>query len=183
MLKVIASTICGLLLCTLNACGGESPKPKPLGATSSPSSPSAQPTITDAVKQKNKAGVRAAVEAFVAAWNHAATTGETAGLESMSTRSCDLCMGAIKTAQDTYAAGGSYGNADWSVRAYDFRGFEGGTAYVEVTVDTEPNTYVPSAGASPLTSQGRKGELHFLQLRWDANKGWRVAALDPRVEP
>jgi len=183
MLKVIASTICALLLCTLSACGGDSPKPKPLASDSASSTPTTAPTIPSSVKQKNKAGVRAAVEAFVAAWNHAAATGETGPLEAISTQSCDLCTGAIKTAHDTYAAGGSYGDADWIVRKYHFKGFEAGTAYVELTVDTKPNTYIPSTGASPQTSQGRKGELHFLQLRWDSEQGWRVTALDPRVEP
>jgi len=180
MLKVIASTICGLLLCTLNACGGESPKPKPLGATSSPSRPSAQPTIPDAVKQKNKAGVKAAVEAFVAAWNHAAATGETEPLEAISTPDCDMCLAAKKTAEKTYSAGGYFKNADWTIRNYRFMGFESEVAYVEIQVDTGPNSFVASANASPKAYLGTENELHFVRLRWKPATGWVVVALDPK---
>ena len=183
MLKVIASTICGLLLCTLNACGGESPKPKPLGATSSPSRPSAQPTIPDAVKQKNKAGVKAAVEAFVAAWNHAAATGETEPLEAISTKDCVKCVAAAKVARETYARGGRYVGTDWSINRYQFKGFENEIGYVELYVSVSPNTYVASSGASPQHKTGGKNLIHFLQLAWSENAGWRVIALDPEIQP
>ena len=183
MLKVIASTICGLLLCTLNACGGESPKPKPLGATSSPSSPSAQPTITDAVKQKNKAGVKAAVEAFVAAWNHAAATGETEPLEAISTKDCVKCVAAAKVVIDTYQAGGRFENADWLINEVKFKGIENKIAYVELMVQVKPNSYIASAGASPEPQPGNRNYMHFLQLRWIEGAGWNVIALDPEYSP
>lgn len=183
MLKVIASTICALLLCTISACGGDSPKPKPLASDSASSTLTTAPTIPGSVKQKNKAGVRAAVEAFVAAWNHAAATGETGPLEAISTPECLKCVAAAKVARETYARGGRYVDTDWSVNKYRLKGFENEIGYVELYVNVSPNSYVASDGASPQHKTGGKNLIHFLQLAWTENAGWRVIALDPELNP
>lgn len=180
-LASILSTMC--LLYAATGCG-ESPKPIPLGSESTKptaSSPSsAVPSLPPEARQKNEAGVKATVEAFVAAWNLAAGTGDTRPLTALSMAECKKCSAAAETARETYAAGGRYENSQWKIGMFTLKGIQDNVAYVELLIDTSPNTYLPSASASPQHFPGSTNYPHFLRLEWLRSGQWQVLALDPR---
>lgn len=180
-LASILSTMC--LLYAATGCG-ESPKPIPLGSESTKptaSSPSsAVPSLPPEARQKNEAGVKATVEAFVAAWNLAAGTGETTMLKNLSTSSCLKCIGAARAAEKTYSSGGRFEDSDWRISQFNFKGIEGNTAFVELLIDVAASSYYPDASSSPESYPEVVGEIHFLQLEWNQEHHWRISMLDPK---
>lgn len=182
MLKLTATAIClALALTGIAGCGKKSPEPKPLDQTSATDSgqPTPPPTLPPEVRQRNEAGVKATVEAFVEAWNYAANTGQTERLEELFTGSCLKCIGAVRTAHKTYANGGRFENSDWKIDRFVFKGFEEGTAFVEIYVSYGASRYLASANASPEAYPPGDNVIHFVQLEWHRTKGWLVKALDP----
>jgi hypothetical protein len=182
MFERLAVTLCAVaLLFGASACGKESVKPKPLDSSSESSSPteSAAPSLPPEALQKNEAGVKATVRAFAEAKGHAGNTGETSQFEALYTSECTLCAGATKAVKDTYNSGGRYINAGWTIQAIKVKGIEDDLAFVELTVDTQDNQWIPKADAQPRSFPGRKGYPEFLQLRWVGSEQWKVAAWNP----
>lgn len=184
MILRLASILCTMCLLYAATGCGESPKPKPLGSgstdptASSPTAPA--PSLSPEARQKNEAGVKATVEAFVKAKEHAGNTGDTGPFESMYTSECTLCQGATAAVAETYSAGGRYINAGWTIRTLKVNAIEGDLAYVQLTVDTQDNQWVPRSGASPKIFKGKKDYPEFLQLRWMRSGQWKVAAWNPK---
>jgi len=184
MLKLTATAIClALALTGIAGCGNKSPEPKPLEQTSATDSaqPTSPPTLPPEVRQKNEAGVKATVEAFVEARNFAGRTGDTSAFDALFTRECNKCIGTSRIIQKTYNSGGYFRGADWVKKKMVFKGFENGVAFVELFVDTTPNSYKASGSSEVEKYDGSTNFIHFLQLTWGPDNQWRVSALDPEI--
>jgi hypothetical protein len=181
MRGLAAAVLAGLLA---SGCGG-SPEPGQLPAPERSSTPSASatpapPVMPKAAKAKTRAGAESAVRFFLSSMEYAGKSGDISAFQRSYTRECTRCSAIARGIRDTYANGGSITGGGWRPTQLRFYAIRNNVAYIDATVDYEPQTWIRASDAPKLTSPARKGVLKPFQLVW-RDETWRVGALDPQL--
>lgn len=174
-----ALTALGVLL--LAGCGGNpeaSPPPTP-SATASPSaSPSAEPPeMPAAAKVDGRRGTEAFVRYYVELINFAGSSGQTRPLLQSSADDCVKCRDLASGIDEIYASGGRIVGGGWTVADLRHYGRTQGRYFVDVVIDSSPQTLERADGTSQ-SFPGAQNRLRAFVL--ERKQGtWIVSELDP----
>lgn len=170
----VTALVAGVLAVgVLGGCGG-TPDAAPPPSSSAPPSASATPTapvMPDAARQNTKAGAVAFVKFYIAAFNHAQTTGDVSTLKTLGAKQCVSCNAVLRAIRRTYSAGGHSVGGDWIVEGQESRLSVGKMRAVYIAGHFEPSTNYTGAHGQPSHLKGAKIIASFFVRFSD---GWKV---------
>ncbi|GAB3992118.1 hypothetical protein GCM10028771_14130 [Nocardioides marmoraquaticus] len=129
------------------------------------------------MRERTEAGATAAVKWFLESMSYAGSTGDTTGFRNTFASSCTRCLSIADGIDKTYADGGRIDGGGWTPFRFRYYGTRAGIAFVDASVNYQPQIFVESEDAQPKRFPGRKNVLKAFQLSWE--DGWVVGALDP----
>lgn len=137
--------------CLLGACDDSDPKPDIADPT--PSATSSSPTVSTppTISPTAPLGPDETVRAWVAAWNAALTSGDTASLSQYEAPDCRNCDGLAKVIDDVTAAGGSFTGGMWSIVNSKVIGMNDHRVKVNVAISVAAGSTVNAAGEDPVS--------------------------------
>jgi hypothetical protein len=172
------------MLCSALLLAGcqSNPAPPPLESTSTSPSPSpsptaAAPTLPAEAQGTSRAAAKAFVRHYIAAVNHAMTSGDTTGLSELAAPSCSTCQAITDRIEAVYADGGHLEGKGWRILSLSYlAGQQPESPLVAAGIEIAPQTSVASPGATPSKSPESRGHLDFTLNR--NPRGWTVMRLE-----
>lgn len=163
--------------CTSDA---DPPEPAPL-PTASPSptlsSSATAPTLPPEAEGTSAKAAKAFARFWIAAMNHAATTGETSPAKAIAASTCDSCTAMTDKIDKVYEAGGSFEGDGWTVRNLRYEPFQPERRPIlTVGISVARQKLTEAAGAEPTTFPPGRNQL-TMRLEWRRDH-WLLNQLD-----
>lgn len=169
----------------LAACSDSDGEPAVIGTAPSESvaTPEAEavlelPVMPELANENSEAGVEAFFEYWIAVFNYAAATGDTAELRRISWEDCEGCNYFIEGIEETYEAGGYFRDGEWIVKDRSIS-VTGDFHYVDASIVAGEGLSRDSADTEEYLSPGAEMLLVF-GLSWLGD--WNVEILERRVQ-
>jgi hypothetical protein len=165
-----------VLLCGFAACNDE-PTPNIPDPTPSSTGPSVSESVTPTTPTETADVLtpEATVRAWVAAWNQALRSGETAGIHTFEASDCRNCSNLSKVIDDVAEAGGSFTGGDWSIVSLKAQP-DGERVKVNVAVKVGAGSTINAAGEEPVEYDADK-RIVVYQLR-EEPRGWIIDVVE-----
>ncbi|MRK01453.1 hypothetical protein GEV27_07945 [Aeromicrobium sp. S22] len=130
--------------------------------------------MPDQARQDSPEGAAAFVKHYVDVFNYAAATGDVEELTRLSAPTCEGCQSYISLYRDTYAAGGYFKGADWTIGDLRLQE-ERSVTYATTLVKADPGPYRESSKEPEQVSSGKDNQVSFALQR--SATAWQVTQI------
>jgi hypothetical protein len=159
--------------------GAAAPSSVPPTAVAATPTVAPTPSATPFASSSDEAGAHAFVVAYLAEWDHAFATGDTSKMATYQLASC-FCVKAVTEINATYAAGGSYVGARFTILKWAYG--DHGPAFARTAVSFQADRIVTKMpGEKDIVEPEMYGH-YFLDLRRSGNH-WQISAIRLKQVP